>query len=68
MELIEQNIQRFNLKENVINKLYDNNIKTIGNLCRQSKTDLRNINLEQKDIYKIEVELQLVGLNLRNNP
>lgn len=65
--LIEKSINKINLKENILNILYDNNIITIQKLCNQTKTDLKNISLTYKDIYKIEVELQLLGLNLKNN-
>lgn len=63
----KESIKTFNINQNLINKLNENNIETIGELCRQSKTDLRNLEFVNKDIHKIEIELQLVGLNLKNN-
>lgn len=47
--------------------LKPNNINSLGKLCSTTKTNLKEINLEFNDIKKIEVELQLLGLNLKNN-
>lgn len=68
MELNEQSIDRLDMSDNATNNLKLNKVTTIGMLCGQSKTDLKNIDIVFKDIQKIEVELQLLGLNLRNNP
>lgn len=65
--LKKESIKMFNINDKLINKLNQNNIETVGQLCKQTKTDLRNIDLMNKDIHKLEIELQLVGLNLKNN-
>lgn len=62
----EQRIQRLDISEHTIEILNANNVTIIGELCRKSKTDLKKINLVQNEIDKIEIELQLLGLNLRN--
>lgn len=63
----KQSINRLDIKEDVISILENNSIENIGQLCRKTKTDLKKIELGQNDIGKIEIELQLLGLNLRNN-
>ena len=63
----QQRIQRLDISEHTIEILTANNIIIIGELCRKSKTDLKKINLVQNEIDKIEIELQLLGLNLRNS-
>ncbi|MBQ2937819.1 MAG: hypothetical protein IJE05_02925 [Clostridia bacterium] len=65
-KLSKQNIDRLDIGDNAIKTLKDNNIKSIGQLCKKSKTDLKKIQLLQNDINKIEIELQLLGLNLKN--
>lgn len=45
--------------------LKQNNIIKLGNLCDYSKTDLKKINIQTSNINKIEIELQLLGLNLK---
>lgn len=62
----QQSIDRLNVKENAIKILIEHNIKTIEQLCRKSKTDLKKMDLLPNDINKISIELQLIGLNLRN--
>lgn len=47
--------------------LKSNDIETIGQLCKKSKTDLKKLNLVQEEVNKIDIELQLLGLNLRNS-
>ena len=68
MELNKQSIDRLDISDKATNNLMLNNVTTIGMLCNQSKTDLKDMDIVFKDIQKIEVELQLLGLNLRNNP
>lgn len=63
----KQNIQRLDISDNAINILKGNEIKTLGELCRKSKADLKNIGLLQKEASKVEVELELLGLNLKNS-
>ena len=66
-KLSKQNIYLLtNIDDKTLNILKENNIKTIGQLCNNTKSDLKNIGLLHKEIDKIEIELQLEGLNLRN--
>ena len=36
-------------------------------LVNKTKADLKKLELEKNDISKIEIELQLLGLDLKNN-
>lgn len=65
-KMSKQSIDRLDISDNALKVLKENNIKTIGQLCRKSKSDLRNFELVQFEINKIEIELQLLGLNLKN--
>lgn len=60
-----QNIERLDIPVSEINILKDNNIKTLGNLCNYSKTDLKQFNILPNNINKIQIELQLLGLHLK---
>ncbi len=66
-KLIKQSIDRLDIGDIAIKTLKDNKIITIGQLCKKSKSDLRKLEIVQFDIKKIETELQLLGLNLKNN-
>lgn len=62
-----QSIERLNIKIETINLLKYNNITEIWQLTRKTKTDLKNIGIVTNDANKIEVELELLGLCLRNS-
>ncbi len=64
-KILVQSIDRLDISDKVINKLKDNNIKTLGKLCGKSKTDLKDLDIVQADINKIQIQLQLLGLNLK---
>ena len=66
-KISKQNIDRLNISDNSIKILKNNKIITIGQLCKKSKNDLRKLDILQFDIKKIETELQLLGLNLKNS-
>lgn len=68
MELRKQSIDRLDINTKTSEILKKNNINSLEKLCSTTKTNLKEINLEFNDIKKIEVELQLLGLNLKNNP
>ena len=65
-KLAKQNILRLDIKDNIINKLKDNQISKIGELCSKSEVDLRNFNLDSIEIESIKNELQQIGMILRN--
>lgn len=63
----QQNIQRLDISDNSINLLNQNKIKTIGQLCKKTKKELRNIGMTQNEINKAEIELELLALSLKNS-
>lgn len=73
MERIEekykkQSIDRFEfISEENLNKLKQNNIKTLGQLSNKTTTDLKKYGFENYEIKKIDRELQFLGLNLKNS-
>ena len=67
-KLNKQSIIRLDIPDKIINILQSDNIMTLGELCKKSKKELKNnFNLNQNEIIKINTELQLLGLNLRNS-
>lgn len=66
-KLQKQSIDRLDITDNAIEILKDSKIDTIGKLCKKSKSDLKKLNLTQNEINKTDIELQLLGLNLRNS-
>lgn len=66
-KLNKQSIDRLDISDNCMELLKSNDIETIGQLCKMSKTDLKKLNLVQEEVNKIDIELQLLGLNLRNS-
>lgn len=66
-KISKQSIDRLDIGDNAINILKENNIKTIGQLCKKSKSDLKKLYIEQFEVNKIDIELQLLGLNLKNS-
>lgn len=63
---IKQSIERLDIPVEKIDILKGKKIKTLGDLCNYSKTDLKSFNLSSNEINKIQIELQLLGLNLKN--
>ena len=63
---IKQSIERLDIPVEKIDLLKEKNIKTLGDLKNYSKTDLKSFNLSSNEINKIQIELQLLGLNLKN--
>ena len=63
----KQNIERLDISDNAISILKTNGIKTIGQLRKKNRKDLKSYDMLQNDIKKIEVELELLGLNLKDS-
>lgn len=63
---LEQNIERLDVEIRIIDILKANRIKKIKEICKLSKTDLKEMDIKQKEAEKIQIELQLLGLDLRN--
>lgn len=63
----KQSIDRFLfIKENMLNVLKSDNVKTLGQLSNKTRTELKNYGFEHYEINKIDIELQLLGLGLKN--
>lgn len=63
----KQSIDRFEfLKQDMIDTLKGDNVKTLGELASKTRTDLKNYGFEHFEINKIDIELQLLGLGLKN--
>ncbi len=58
------NIKTLELRENLLQKLINNNINTIEDIWRFKKEDLRDIGFSLKEIGEITTKLQLLGLDL----
>lgn len=61
----KQKIERLDIPVSQIDILKQNKINTLGELCRHTKTELKEMNIDVKYINKIQIELQLLGLNLK---
>ncbi len=66
-KLLNQNIDRLNISCKTIELLKDKQIILLKELCTKTKTNLKNLGISTQEINKIEVELQLIGLNLKSN-
>lgn len=64
----KQSIDRFLfVKEEMLAKLKQDNVKTLGQLSKKTRTDLKNYGFESSEINKIDIELQLLGLSLKGS-
>lgn len=63
----KQLIDRLDLSDNVLNILKYNKIETIEQLTKNNKKSLRSYGLTIQESQKIEVELQLHGLLLKDS-
>ncbi len=63
----KQSINRFDfITEEKINTLKQNDVKTLGELANKTRTNLKEYGFENFEINKIDIELQLLGLNLKS--
>lgn len=65
LKILEEDINLLSLNKNVNEKLKENNINKVKELCSMTKADLRKISFEQNDISNIEIHLQLNGLDIK---
>lgn len=66
-KLKTQSINRLDVPDKTIKILEENGITMLGNLADNSKSDLKKIGLEQVEINKINIELQLIGASLKGS-
>lgn len=65
-KLLNENVIRLDISCNTVEKLKDNQITMLKQLCRKNRDDLVTFGISGEEISKIENELQLIGLNIRN--
>lgn len=66
-KLLKQNIERIEIKDEVLNILKDNNIILLNDLCNKKKKDLKALGIEYSVINDMELQLQLLGLRFKNS-
>lgn len=66
-KLLEQSINRIEIRDNTTEILNKNKIITLEDLCNKTKTDLKKLEINQGEINKMDIELQLLGLKLKNS-
>lgn len=66
-KLLGQSINRIEISDSVISILNKNKVSTLGDLCNKTKTDLKKLEINQGEITKMDIELQLLGLKLKNS-
>lgn len=62
-----QNVDRLDVSCRIIDILKENKIKKLSQLAKKSKKYLRELGLENQEINKIDIELQLLGLSLKGS-
>lgn len=65
--MLEENIEKLNLKKDIEEILKENNILKIKQLVSKTKTNLKTIGLLGYQISEIAIKLQLVGYDLKGN-
>lgn len=66
-KLLSQSINRIEISDAATAILNQNEINTLRDLCGKSKKDLKKIEITQKEIDRIDIDLQLIGLRLKNS-
>ena len=64
---VTQNIDRLEISCKIIDLLKSNKITKISQLAKKISNDLRKLGLENQEINKINIELQLLGLSLKGS-
>lgn len=64
-EYLSEKIDMIDIPKEIKELLRRNGVVTIQELCSKTKTDLKNMRLSFYEINKIQVEIQLLGLNLK---
>jgi len=66
-KLLGQSISRIEISDKTTETLNRNKITTLEDLCNKTKTDLKKLEINQGEINKMDIELQLLGLKLKNS-
>lgn len=67
MKDIYKEITELDIDNSLADTLKKNNINSIYDLCTYSRKDLSGLGMENTQINKVAIELQLMGLDLRPN-
>lgn len=66
-EILQKDVKFLELNNSIYAKLKSNKIETIGELCNNTRKELRNLDFVQSDIQSIIIKLQLKGLDIKGN-
>jgi len=66
-KLLKKNIERIEIKDEVLEILRDNNITILNDLCNKKKKELKQMGIEYQFINDMELQLQLLGLRFKNS-
>ena len=66
-KIVKQSVEKLLISNKGIEKLKENEIINISQLCKKSKEELKRMGLELKDVRDIEMSLKLAGLDLKNS-
>lgn len=66
-KLLKQNIERIEIKDEIIEILKNNNIIILKDLCNKKKKDLKQMGIGYQVINDMELQLQLLGLRFKNS-
>jgi len=66
-EVLTKNVSTLKLEKKIINKLLDNSINTILDLCNHTRMTLADLGFTNEQINTIIISLQLQGLDLKKN-
>lgn len=66
-EALRKNIETLSIDKKILERLNNNGIETIKDLCKCSRMDLADKGLENSEIKNVMISLQLKGLDLKPN-
>lgn len=64
---LEQYIERLEINNETRDILKENNIVKLGELCQKSRKELTEMGIKTNIAKDIELQVQFLGLNLRNS-
>lgn len=67
MENLYKDITELDINKRIAEQLQQNDINNVYELCHYSRMELGDLGLENNDINRIIIAVQLVGFNLKPN-
>lgn len=64
-KIVKQSVEKLLISDKGIEKLKENEIINISQLCEKSKAELKKIGIGLRDVRDIEMSLKLAGLDLK---